>query len=274
MLFRSLICDLIASAYPALEQHIIEYFDPNHESNNLTDDLKSFSSVMIDCISSGDDSKLPSPEMIADNFSKMYFYVLGWSKYNKSYDWVDNPQEIIYNQMLRGINYIFNNYNDTDDSIGDNNDDNEPPYTGGVEGFMWPVPGFYTITSPFGPRIINGKQDNHTGIDISGNNIFNQPVLASADGVVDKVVDKFAPYGGGEADGYGNYVRIKHKNNTHTLYGHLASVNVSLNQEVKQGQIIGRIDSTGWSTGNHLHFEIRINGTAVDPENYVSPNKN
>ena len=71
--------------------------------------------------------------------------------------------------------------------------------------------------------------------------------------------------------GYGNYVIISHDGTYSTLYGHLSSAAVSVGQYVEQGQVIGYIGSTGWSTGAHLHFEVRVNGVANDPLGYVSP---
>ena len=77
--------------------------------------------------------------------------------------------------------------------------------------------------------------------------------------------------GCGCGGGYGNYVIISHDGTYSTLYGHLASAAVSVGQYVNQGDVIGYIGSTGWSTGAHLHFEVRVNGSACDPLGYVSP---
>ena len=76
-----------------------------------------------------------------------------------------------------------------------------------------------------------------------------------------------ASYGWG--GGYGNYIIINHGKGVQTLYGHCSSLNVSQGQYVSQGQLIARVGSTGQSTGNHLHFEVRVNGIAQDPQNYV-----
>lgn len=128
--------------------------------------------------------------------------------------------------------------------------------------FLWPVPGYYNITSGFKWRW--GRQ--HKGIDISSSGISGKPIVAAADGVVIT-----AAYNTG---GYGNYVMINHGMNNGasyvTLYGHMTRYVVSSGQSVTQGQVIGYVGSTGFSTGPHLHFEIRVNGTAVDPAAYFN----
>lgn len=129
--------------------------------------------------------------------------------------------------------------------------------------FTWPCPGYYNITSGFKWRW--GRQ--HKGIDISSSGITGKPVVAAADGVV-----SLASYNDG---GYGNYVMINHGtgsdgNSYVTLYGHMQSYCVSAGQSVTKGQTIGYVGNTGYSTGPHLHFEIRVNGTAVDPTSYFN----
>lgn len=133
-------------------------------------------------------------------------------------------------------------------------------YTGGV--MAWPVAksGTY-ITSDYGIREhpIQGIIKQHTGIDI-GNAGFGAPVIAAADGVV-----SMASYYGG----YGNCVMINHGNGVSTLYGHGQKILTTVGTEVKKGDLIMEVGSTGNSTGPHLHFEVRINGTPVDPKPYV-----
>ena len=133
-------------------------------------------------------------------------------------------------------------------------------YTGGV--MLWPVAksGTY-ITSDFGIREhpIQGVEKSHTGIDI-GNAGFGAPVIAAADGVV-----SMASYYGG----YGNCVMINHGNGISTLYGHGQEILTTVGTEVKKGDLIMEVGSTGVSTGPHLHFEVRINGTPVNPLPYL-----
>ncbi len=125
---------------------------------------------------------------------------------------------------------------------------------GGPGSFSWPVTG--TITSPFGWRSnpFGGAPEFHQGLDIAAPT--GTTVTAAAGGTV--VMAQW--YGG-----YGNYIAIDHGGGYSTGYGHLSAIYISVNQAVQRGQAIGAVGSTGESTGPHLHFEIRINGKAVDP---------
>ena len=129
--------------------------------------------------------------------------------------------------------------------------------------FIWPVPGYSTVTSEFGPRW--GGTDYHTGFDISGANVYGKPVVASNSG---KVVLVNTTYVAGK--GYGKYIIIDHGGGYSTLYAHLSDINVSLGQIVAKGETVGKVGSTGWSTGPHLHFEVRENSKAMNPRNYVT----
>lgn len=133
-------------------------------------------------------------------------------------------------------------------------------YTGGL--MAWPVAksGTY-ITSDYGIREhpVQGVVKKHTGIDI-GNAGFGAPVIAAADGVVSYA---------GELGGYGNCVIINHGNGISTLYGHGQAIHTTVGTEVKKGDLIMEVGSTGVSTGPHLHFEVRINGNNVDPKPYL-----
>jgi len=132
----------------------------------------------------------------------------------------------------------------------------------------WPVPGFYRVTSPYGYRThpIFGTQKLHTGIDIGknpdGTPIDGAAIVAGGDGEV-----IFA----GSKGGYGNTVMIDHGDGVVTLYAHQRSggIAVSNGQWVTKGQTIGAVGSTGYSTGPHLHFEVRVNGEPVDPMGYL-----
>jgi len=119
-------------------------------------------------------------------------------------------------------------------------------------GFIWPVSA--PITSPFGMR----WGTLHPGIDLGAP--YGAPIHAAGSGTVVWC---------GWMSGYGNLVMIDHHNGLATAYGHQSQIAVGCNQEVAQGQVIGYVGSTGYSTGPHLHFEVRLNGTPVDPLGYL-----
>ena len=133
-------------------------------------------------------------------------------------------------------------------------------YNGG--NFAWPVPGVGKITSKYGYRIhpVYKTQKFHNGIDIGAGYGIN--IVASADGVVTLSTTN---------GGYGKCVIINHGSGITTLYGHCSSLLVSKGDKVTKGQVIGKIGSTGVSTGPHLHFEVRVNGATRDPLSYVRP---
>ncbi len=134
--------------------------------------------------------------------------------------------------------------------------------TKGTGQLTWPVPASHNISSPYGYRIhpIYKTKKFHSGIDIaaaSGTNI----VAADSGTVI------LASYG--YNGGYGNYIIINHSNGMTTRYAHCSALNVSVGQSVSRGQVIGKVGSTGASTGPHCHFEVRINGETQNPQDYV-----
>lgn len=126
----------------------------------------------------------------------------------------------------------------------------------------WPVYGW--ITSGFGTRIspMTGKREFHPGLDIA--QTIGTEIIAPADGVV-----KYA----GTRTGWGKTILVEHEYGIMTRYAHLDSIKVSIYQRVKKGDIIGRVGNTGYSIGPHLHYEIRVYGTPVDPMNYILTRK-
>lgn len=128
-------------------------------------------------------------------------------------------------------------------------------------GFIWPAPDCKAITSKFGYRwhpILNYERF-HAGIDIGSQE--NDVIIAAYGGIV---VD--AQY----SDSYGNYVLINHGNGYTTIYAHMSSIAVEAGQPVSQGDTIGYVGSTGWSTAPHLHFEIRYGEVKTDPATYFN----
>lgn len=135
----------------------------------------------------------------------------------------------------------------------------QQPVASGIGVVSWPLKDV-RITSEFGMRIhpIYGTERMHDGIDLAS--AQGVAILASADGVVAAA---------GERGGYGNTVVLDHGQSLSTLYAHQSSIAVSVGDTVKRGQVIGLVGSTGMSTGPHLHFEVRIAGSPVDPMQYL-----
>ncbi len=131
-------------------------------------------------------------------------------------------------------------------------------YTGGI--MAWPVPGYTRITSPFGMRLhpILHVYKLHTGIDIGAP--LGANFIAASNGVVIKA---------GKNSAYGNMVIIDHGGGVSTLYAHGSEILVTPGQTVKRGEPVLKVGSTGYSTGPHAHFEVRINGECVQPLNYL-----
>jgi murein DD-endopeptidase MepM/ murein hydrolase activator NlpD len=120
-----------------------------------------------------------------------------------------------------------------------------------------PVQASVTMMSPFGYRSdpFNHRAAMHPGIDLSG--AYGTPIYATADGTVLRA--------GWNSGGYGNLVEVDHGRGITTRYGHMSAIMVSAGQHITRGQQVGRMGSTGRSTGNHLHYEVRIDGRAVNP---------
>lgn len=133
-------------------------------------------------------------------------------------------------------------------------------YVGG--NMIWPTPGYTTITSNFGMRThpITGIYKLHTGVDIGAP--YGSTFVAANSGVVIKAEMNSA---------YGNMVIIDHGGGVVTLYAHGSEILVEVGQTVTQGTAVLKVGSTGYSTGPHAHFEIRINGEYVNPLDYISP---
>jgi len=131
---------------------------------------------------------------------------------------------------------------------------------GGSTKLHHPLSG-YPITSKFGMRTLNGQTKQHNGMDFGAPT--GTPIRAAAGGTVVTAVTN-------SNSGYGNYVVIQHDDGTlSTLYAHCSSVSVKVGQRVEQGDVIGKVGNTGNSTGPHLHFEVRKNGTPVNPDQYI-----
>ena len=137
------------------------------------------------------------------------------------------------------------------------------PVNIGPGGLAWPAPGA-PVVGNVGPRIhpVYGYRSCHTGTDIGAG--MGSPILAAEDGVVVSIQN------GGP---YGLHTLVQHGSGISTMYAHQSSTSVSVGQKVKRGQVIGRVGSTGWSTGPHLHFEVHVNGTPYDPMGWFGGTK-
>ena len=171
----------------------------------------------------------------------------------------------LYDKALAEQNRLEQEYNDlmeTSNNIASMIKNWEQSGTlGSVNGsgrFIWPIHG--EITSPYGWRThpIFGTQIFHSGIDIAAD--YGDPILAADSGTV-----VYAGWMGG----YGNAVMIDHGGGLVTLYGHNTAVLVSEGQAVDKGQVIAHAGSTGYSTGPHCHFEVRLHGETVNPLSYL-----
>lgn len=137
--------------------------------------------------------------------------------------------------------------------------DSDKVYTGGT--FLWPTT-TTLITSPFGFRVhpVTGIYTGHTGVDIGGS--YGSPVYAAADGTVIVASNSYG--------GYGVAIVIDHGSSISTLYGHLDHLNVTVGQTVSKGDVIAASGNSGVSTGPHLHFEVRVGGSYVNPMQYFN----
>ncbi|MCL2078031.1 MAG: peptidoglycan DD-metalloendopeptidase family protein [Oscillospiraceae bacterium] len=174
-------------------------------------------------------------------------------------------------ELQGAINNMYRQYNATEAEIEEANrlvsalilekqSLDRPNYSG--DGFMWPLENrFRMITCDYGYDPWRGGM--HRGIDVGNSGINGTPIYAVQSGTV--IVANIGGWGGG----YGTYIVIDHGGGVTTLYAHMQSANVSVGQEVTKGDVIGLVGSTGWSTGPHLHFEVRENGTAVSPWGYL-----
>ncbi|NLK78031.1 MAG: peptidoglycan DD-metalloendopeptidase family protein [Clostridiales bacterium] len=159
-----------------------------------------------------------------------------------------------------------NTGDNTGDNIGDTGGNNNNDNGGGnsdqpsVSAFTWPCPSSRRVTSDYGPRQspTAGASSYHKGIDIGAS--YGADIVAAADGTV-----VFAGY----SNSAGNYVTVSHGGGLYTVYMHCSSLNVSKGQSVSRGQVIAKVGSTGISTGNHLHFGVSLNGSYVNPWNYL-----
>lgn len=160
-------------------------------------------------------------------------------------------------EMLGDMNVLMDSLAESDAKL------QEAEHARNITPTLWPTPS-HTVTSGFGIRSdpFTGSPAMHTGIDFSGKP--NDPVYAAAEGTVIEA---------GYDDQHGNHIVIRHGRGIDTEYMHLSQMLVKRGQTVSKGQLIGRMGSTGRSTGTHLHYEVHRNGTPVDPRPYLLSNR-
>ncbi len=136
-----------------------------------------------------------------------------------------------------------------------------PPYHSsrhtGTGSYAWPLPGYTYLSSNYGDT--DGRTAPHNGIDIPAP--AGTPICAAAAGTVE-----WAYF----SNSAGNWVGINHGNGIYTVYMHMSAIGVSAGKKVSEGEVIGYVGTTGYSTGNHLHFGVRVNGAWQNPWNYLS----
>ena len=174
---------------------------------------------------------------------------------------LDSQESALQSQIQAKVNQL-NEQKKAEEEANRNNNNNNGSNNGGsttgTGNLVWPSYCTY-ITSRQGPRVhpITGEYKNHGGTDIGAS--YGTAIYAADSGTVVSSSD-------GWNGGWGNYVMIDHGNGMQTLYAHMSSRAVSVGQTVSRGQTIGYVGSTGMSTGPHLHFEMYINGSRIDPQ--------
>lgn len=195
-------------------------------------------------------------------FTKMYSEVAASyiTKSNRGSTTLTSNKSVLDLMELSSVVMELNRSFQTDEKLMSELEITEEKLARLVDAIPTLVPAFGKISSPFGMRNhpITKVNKAHTGVDISSSK--GDPILAAASGVVE-----YSAY----SNGYGYHVIIDHKNGYRTLYGHSSKLMVKKGELVKKGQTIALVGSTGVSTGPHLHFEIRIGNTPVDPTQYI-----
>lgn len=184
--------------------------------------------------------------------------------YEKSQDGIDGEKEVIYRIAYK------NGVPDSRETVSEtitlepvpkiiDEGTKTKPVTASKDKYIWPIKDYFTITDGWGGRTVFGTYSYHQAIDLAAR--AGTPIYAADGGVVTTAERNSS---------YGYFVVIKHDNGQETLYAHMRTEPiVSVGERVYQGQQIGEVGSTGYATGPHLHFEVRVNGEKVNPINYL-----
>ena len=216
------------------EQEEVFYVETFEESEAIIEQLKEKESTNIDNIS----------------------YTVKYDTELKTFTGTEEAVAALYEEPVKEPVRTISPYRTSySGSYGEDNEENSSYVQLGIA-LIRPITNYRQISSRFGSR----GRGTHTGIDLAAD--YGSDIHAAADGVV-----TFS--GGNPQRSYGYYVIIDHGNGVETLYAHCSSLYVQVGESVSQGETIAAVGSTGNSSGNHLHFEVRINGVPRNPQNYV-----
>ena len=229
---------------PSLSPKLFRYMSPDKKIDRLRDicwDMNPITAKLV----AGEESTVLQITMTAKSYTDMI----------EEYNFNEYQKKMVTELMNSCLLDKYKNLTTPAEVEGDF------PMIEGTGGYIWPLNGYTRISSPFGYRIcpFHGRE-LHGGVDIPAP--YGTPVHAAKSG---RVVT--STYG----SSYGNYIVLAHGDGTRTLYAHMSARLVSVGQTVSQGQTIGKVGSTGSSTGNHLHFETwtgSTSGTRVNPMLY------
>lgn len=221
------------------------------------------------------------PKEWDENESAFSGYLANWyalvDQSSTDYDNKDCPNNHDYGMSQIGALYLVTNENYSYDEVikyyygEDVEIMKNSMQLSGAEGFINPTR-YIKCSSPFGNRThpMSGETEFHTGLDIAISG--GEPIYAASNGIVRTVINNVSGINSCEF-GYGNYIIIDHTDGMSTLYAHIkyGSIpdSIQIGSTVSQGEEIGQVGSTGCSTGNHLHYEVRQNNSQVDPTNYI-----
>lgn len=259
-------CAVIATSYPCIEYYIMHpEVVKDKNINSFLINLKNINDIVLGgLLPNGDSNYLITSQHIAKMFSTLFY------QYALEIKNIDVTTTEIYKNIDLGVREIINNWDTIYSKLGETLTTKPgtyiPPKDGKAPQFIWPMPGYPTITSPFGPR----WGAFHNGIDISGSNAYGKQAVASAAGKV--IISRLSSTAG-------NYVAIDHGNGYITRYLHGSKLLVNVGDVVYQGQPVILVGNTGNVSprptkdnpqgGTHLHFDIKYNNNYVDPQNYV-----
>lgn len=236
--------------YKQYIEDIMEY------DSNLIEELKEIEYTMktrLEEIKEGEDAKAALENFRTEKEFEMIVMHEERNKLLKEYQNDADAMEAEINEIKEASDKVYEIITSMEENIEFVN-----TYTGGE--LEWPVEGRYYVSSDYVGRIspVGNGYEFHTGIDIPAP--FGYEISAAEDGVVTTA---------GWINGYGNTVIINHGGGVSTLYGHNSEVTVSQGDKVKRGDTVALCGSTGYATGDHCHFEVRINGEHTDPWKYL-----